>query len=134
MGRGDRLPGNLPIRRAQHHNRLGRVETDGPHHVGLQRLAGLGLVGDDGAQGVDAEVALFELALLVRVDQVAASALQAFRHAVVDRCHAAGGEGEGPHGRRGRGQRAQQEGSGTDRVVQKLTPFYSLVLTNLSRR
>ena len=61
---------------------LGGVQADGPHHVRLQRLAGLGLVGDDGAQRVQAEVALFEFALLVGVHQVAAAALEAFRHAV----------------------------------------------------
>ena len=61
---------------------FGRVQADGPHDVGLQRLAGLGFVGDDGAQGVKSKVAFLELAFLVRVHQVAAPALEAFGHAV----------------------------------------------------
>ena len=65
---------------AQKH--LGVVQSDGPQHVRLQRLAGFRFVGDYGAQGEDAEVAFFQFALLVCVDQIAASALQPFRHAV----------------------------------------------------
>ena len=65
---------------AQKHR--GIFQSDGPHHVRLQRLAGLRFVGDDGAEGENAQVALLQFALFVRIDQVAAAALQSFRHAV----------------------------------------------------
>ena len=61
---------------------LGGVQSHGPHDVGLEGFAGLGLVGDDGAEGIQAEGAAFQLTFLVGVDQVAAAALEPFRHAV----------------------------------------------------
>ena len=60
----------------------GGVEADGPHHIGLEALTRFGLVGDDGAECVEAEGAAFQLAFLVGVDQVAAAALQSFGNAM----------------------------------------------------
>ena len=73
-------PEGVQLFGAQEHG--GVVEADGPHHIGLQALTRLGLVGDDGAERVEGEVAAFEFALLVGVDQVAAAALQALGNAV----------------------------------------------------
>ena len=80
----------------------GGVEADGPHHIGLEALTRFGLVGDDGAERVEAEGAAFQLAFLVGVDQVAAAALQSFGNAVgeqvldaVQHAHLDGGGGGG---------------------------------------
>ena len=71
---------SVDLLRGQKH--LGGVEANGPHHIGFQRLAWLSLVGDDGAQGEDAEAVSFEFAFLVGVHKIAAAALQALWHAV----------------------------------------------------
>ena len=73
-------PEGVELLGAQQHG--GGVEADGPHHIGLEALTRFGLVGDDGAERIEAEGTAFQFAFLVGVDEVAAAPLQSFGNAV----------------------------------------------------